>query len=236
MTSPTPGSATTDPTAAAPSPTAATLAIAASPVPTQQAEPTAAPTIGSTPHAPSTARPTNVPTTSPARGLDPAPTPRPTVSPPPTPRPTPRPTPSPTPRPTPEPTPSPTPTPTPEPSVASGDPGTITFGRDYDPTTLALIGPTRTLRVGQEVAWRADLTEPAGTTTLTFTVTEPLPSGKEFPHWQQDFSVADPSFTVLAKRVDMSVYVHDEPGNYIMRIRRGADGPILAEGTFTVLP
>ncbi len=219
-----PASATTDPTADATPTIAATHAVAASPALTPDPGSTATATATRTPSASATNRATTAPATGPPVTSTPGSTPRPTPRPTSTPRPTPRPTPNPTPRPTPNPTPSPTPTQTPEPSVARGDAGTITFGRDYDPTTLALIGPTRTLRVGQQVAWRADLTEPAGTTTLTFTVTEPLPSGKEFPHWQQDFSVADPSFAVLAKRVDMSAYVHDEPGNYIMRIRRGADG------------
>jgi hypothetical protein len=120
--------------------------------------------------------------------------------------------------------------------MAPGIPGTIAFGRDYDPDTLALIGPTRTVHEGQVVAWRADLLEPAGSPTLTFTITEPNDHGPEFPHWQQDFDVPDPGFIVLVQRADMSVFVHGEPGTYIMRIRRGPTGQILADGMFNVLP
>jgi hypothetical protein len=115
-------------------------------------------------------------------------------------------------------------------------PGTIIFGADYDHDTLAIIGRTSTIHPGELVAWRADLIEPAGSTTLTFTITAPNPNGPEFPHWQQDFSVPDPSFVVLVNRVDLSVYVHGEPGSYIMRIRRGPTGAILAEGTFNLVP
>jgi hypothetical protein len=138
--------------------------------------------------------------------------------------------------PTPRPTPEPTATPQPDPTVAPGNPGTITFGTSYDPATLALGGRTSTIHPGQLIAWRADLSEPAGASKLTFTITAPNPNGPEFPHWQQDFSVPDPSYVVIVNRADLSVYVHGEPGQYIMRIRRGADGPVLAEGRFSLVP
>jgi hypothetical protein len=158
----------------------------------------------------------------------------------PTPQPTPRPTPPPTPRPTPQPTPKPTPQPTLEPTPAQtttpGVPGTIIFGSNYDHDTLAIIGRTSTIHPGELIAWRADLSEPAGSTTLTFTITQPNPNGIEFPHWQQDFSVPDASYVVIVNRVDLSEYVHGTPGTFDMRIRRGAGGPILAEGEFRLVP
>lgn len=118
--------------------------------------------------------------------------------------------------------------------MEAAHPGTITFGSDYDPATLAIIGATTTIHRGELVAWRADLTEPAGSTTLTFTVTEPNPPGPEFPHWQQDFSVPDASYVVIVNRVDLSVYVHGDPGTFIMRIRRGQT--VLAQGQFRLIP
>jgi hypothetical protein len=121
-------------------------------------------------------------------------------------------------------------------TTAPGIAGTVTFGRDYDPATLALIDPSPTIRAGTEIVWRADLTKPADGPTLTFTITAPNDHGPEFPHWQEDFAVPDPSFVILVKRVDLSIYVHGEPGTFIMRIRRGPSGEILAEGKFTVLP
>jgi hypothetical protein len=114
--------------------------------------------------------------------------------------------------------------------------GAIIFGSNYDHDTLAIIGRTSTIHARELVAWRADLSQPAGTTTLTFTITQPNPNGPEFPHWQQDFGIPDASYEVIVNRVDLSVYVHGEPGTFIMRVRRGAEGPILAEGRFSLVP
>jgi hypothetical protein len=231
---------TTAPSAGATSPAASTVTGPASragasgtssPVPTGSASSPPTATPAGTPRPSVTPRPTpSAPSPRPTAGSSsPSATPRPA----PTPTPKPVATPAPTARPTPSPTPAPTPPPTASP-VASGPPGTITFGADYDPQTLAIIGPTSTIHLGQLVAWRADLSEPAGSTTLTFTVSEPNPPGPEFPHWQQDFSVPDASFVVIVNKVDLSVYVHGEPGSFIMRIRRGQ--ALLAEGHFSLIP
>jgi len=200
---------TPGPTAGSGAPTAATGPAAASATPTARAA-----------AVPASLHPTTAPTARPA----PVPT-------------SPR-TPAPAPSRTPAPVPSyaPTPAATPPATTAPGVPGTIVFGTGYDPGTLAITGRTSTVHAGEAVAWRADLSEPAGSTTLTFTITQPNPHGPEFPHWQEDFGVPDPSYVVIVNRADLSVYVHGEPGTFIMRIRRGPAGPILAEGRFSVIP
>lgn len=116
-----------------------------------------------------------------------------------------------------------------------GGSGIITFGlpANLDEDTLE-INPSRdSFKIGNKgIAWSAELSEPAGATTLTWILAKVSSGGSERIIWRQDTDVSNPEFTILANDADLSLLVDRKPGTYVMRYLRDAE--ILAEGRFTL--
>jgi hypothetical protein len=70
--------------------------------------------------------------------------------------------------------------------------------------------------------------------TVRFIIVGILPDGREFEHWRQDMTVADPGGRQLVGMADLSIYVHGGAGSYRIRYFRG--DTLLAEGTFELAP
>jgi hypothetical protein len=115
------------------------------------------------------------------------------------------------------------------PSVVVERPGTIAFGSGVD-LAGQLQGSGAVFRPGQAAVWLADLSEPPGVPTVRFIIVQILPDGREFEHWRQDMTVADPGGRQLIGMADLSIYAHGGTGNYRMRYFRGDQ--LLAEGAF----
>ena len=194
--------------------------------------PVASPTVAPQPTAPPTPTPIIIYVT-------PAPTPSPEPTAPPTPDVTSAPTDTPTLPPTPAPTPTappatvtpePTPTRAPEPTPFAQQPGVIYFGRDYDPDTLYIVDPATSFRRGQKIAWSAVLSEGAGATTLTVTLSKVIgEGGAERVQYTEEVTISSPDNDVLANKVNLSLLVRGK-GLFTMRYFREAT--LLAEGTF----
>jgi hypothetical protein len=123
--------------------------------------------------------------------------------------------------------------------VLGGEPsepkGSITFGQDYDASTLEVARPASTFADGDEIAWSARLFERAGAQTLTLVIVKQTAPGVESSStaYNHDIPVSNPDAELFANKVDLSP-VLDGPGTYAMRYLRG--GKRLAEGTFTIAP
>jgi hypothetical protein len=113
--------------------------------------------------------------------------------------------------------------------TSSADAGTVKFGAGLNRDELLVKVPKKTFALGDQIAWRAELSEPAGATSLTFTLAKREKSGSESVVYQQPVAVADPKFDVLANEGDLGI---TEPGTYVVRILR--DATVLAEGEFAV--
>lgn len=79
----------------------------------------------------------------------------------------------------------------------------------------------------------AHLSEPAGATELTITLTRRATGGAETPLVRETLTVASPDYDTFAKALDLGLLVGREPGVYVMRLIR--EGTVLAEGTFTLV-
>src|SRR5687767_10811869 len=65
--------------------------------------------------------------------------------------------------------------------------GTVTFGVGYDPATLEVTTPkNRFTRAVKEIAWRAEFTEPAGSTSLTLILAKVGSGGSEELVYSED--------------------------------------------------
>jgi hypothetical protein len=123
---------------------------------------------------------------------------------------------------------TPTPTSTPRPVVGSGK---ITFGSDLDDATVTIIGPKTTFAIGEEIAWRAELSEPAGATSIDLVIAKVGAGGTETVVYTVANPISSPKFDLLGNKVDLSPLL-DGPGRYVMRYFR--DATQLAEGQFTL--
>jgi hypothetical protein len=110
-------------------------------------------------------------------------------------------------------------------------PGTIYFGRDYDPNTLFIVDPAESFRRGQKIAWSLQVSGTFGTTTLHWVIAKVSPGGAETVQWTQDTSISNPDFSIIANKWDLSLLVHGK-GQFVMRYLR--DNTVLGEGTFTL--
>lgn len=109
--------------------------------------------------------------------------------------------------------------------------GTIWFGADYDPNTLQIVSAFDNFRLSTpEIAWSAQLSEPAGAQHLTLILASKSPAGTEVALWSEELSVTNPAFNTFANKVDFASLVEGQRGTYVVRILRGAK--VLAEGTF----
>lgn len=111
--------------------------------------------------------------------------------------------------------------------------GVITFGNNYDPDTLDIVGPTSVFKASaKRIAWSASLRRPAGATSLTLIIASRTKSGVETTLIKQSVDVSDPGFDQLANAIDLGSLLNRKPGTYVMRYLRESD--VLAEGTFTL--
>lgn len=112
--------------------------------------------------------------------------------------------------------------------------GTIEFGTKYDPDTLVMLKPAgRFHATASEIAYVIHLSEPAGTTSLTLSLTRRSSGGAETTIVSLPFEVANPDFDTFANAVDLAFLVDRKLGTYVMRMIR--EGDVLAEGTFTIV-
>jgi hypothetical protein len=127
------------------------------------------------------------------------------------------------------------PTPTPlRPTLAPvGGSGHITFGTNYDATTLAVTDPRTTFaRTYSPIAWSAEFSEAAGATTIKIIVASQTASGGERVLISEDVTLSNPGSDLIANEADLATLVGNAKGTYVMRYLR--DATILAEGTFTL--
>lgn len=116
-----------------------------------------------------------------------------------------------------------------------GGSGIITFGApaNLDEDTLAINPSKDTFKVSSKgIAWSAELSEPAGATSVTWIVAKVSAGGAETGKWSEDVDVSNPSFTILANSADLAFLLDRKAGTYVMRYLR--DDVILAEGKFTL--
>lgn len=126
-----------------------------------------------------------------------------------------------------------TPEPTEEPVVPDLS-GTIEFGTKFDPDTLVMTKPTdRFKRTYKPISYVIHLSEPAGATSLTLTLTKRSSGGAETTIVSVPFDVANPEFDIFANSADLGFLVDRKAGTYVMRLIR--EGDVLAEGTFTLV-
>ena len=112
-------------------------------------------------------------------------------------------------------------------------PGSIVFGSALD-LAGEIQGPGAIFRPGQTTIWLAHLSEPPDQPTVRFIIVQVLADGREFEHWRQDMTLADPGGRQLVGMADLSIYVHGGAGSYRMRYFRGDE--LLAEGAFEFAP
>ena len=111
--------------------------------------------------------------------------------------------------------------------------GLITFGVGVDPDELTILEPSETFAVdAAEISYSAELSEPAGATSLTVVFASVKDSGVESFIYQEDISISNPTFGIFANTADVASVVGNAPGRYVMRFMREAT--VLAEGFFTL--
>ena len=119
-------------------------------------------------------------------------------------------------------------------SLAPDLSGTIEFGTKFDPDTLVMTKPTdRFKRTYKPISYVIHLSEPAGATRLTLTLTKRSSGGAETTIVSVPFDVANPEFDTFANSADLGLLVDRKAGTYVMRLIR--EGDVLAEGTFTLV-
>jgi hypothetical protein len=112
--------------------------------------------------------------------------------------------------------------------------GTIEFGTKFDPDTLVMLKPaTRFHASAKSISYVIHLSEPAGATSLTLSLTRRSSGGAETTIVTVPWEVANPDFDTFANAVDLASLVDRELGTYVMRVIR--EGDVLAEGTFQLV-
>lgn len=112
--------------------------------------------------------------------------------------------------------------------------GFITFGRAYDPETLAIPSAlTRFKRTFREIAWSADLIRPVNATFVTWLVVRLESTGTELPVFDVEEPTDQVGVTTLANAGDLALLVGHAAGTYVMRYLDGDE--VLAEGLFTLV-
>ena len=127
-----------------------------------------------------------------------------------------------------------TPAPTAAPTAVPEGAGLITFGGNYDESSLEITAPDTTFKTSStKIAWSAYLREPARATTLTLVIARKRSSGTLEVVVREEVDVPNPDYEVLVDREDLARMVDRRRGAYLMRYVRGT--AILAEGEFTLV-
>ena len=110
--------------------------------------------------------------------------------------------------------------------------GKITFGSDVDTSTGTITDAKSVFRPGDQFAYRAFLSEPAGTTTLRLVIAKLADGGSEQSVIDREFLISDPKFQVFSDEFPVAdiQFSLQGAGSYAMRILR--DTTLLAEGKF----
>jgi hypothetical protein len=112
--------------------------------------------------------------------------------------------------------------------------GTIEFGGSYNESTLEIVRPAAHFKTtSHAIAYVIHLSEAAGTTKLTFSLTRRASGGAETTILSMPLDVANPDFDTFGNSLDLGLLVDRKAGTYVMRIIR--EGNVLAEGTFTLV-
>ena len=112
--------------------------------------------------------------------------------------------------------------------------GTIEFGKSFDESTLEIVNPVARFKTTTKViAYVAHLSEAAGTTDLTLSLTRRASGGAETSIFNEPLTVASPEYDTLANKADLALLADNKAGTYILRVIR--EGDTLAEGTFTLV-
>ena len=112
--------------------------------------------------------------------------------------------------------------------------GTIEFGTKYDPDTLEMTRAAHRFHASaKSIAYVIHLSEAAGSTSLTLTLTRRTSGGAETTIATVPFEVANPDFDTFANWYDFAAFADRELGTYVLRIVR--EGKLLAEGTFRLV-
>jgi hypothetical protein len=99
--------------------------------------------------------------------------------------------------------------------------------------TGTVLGLQTTFETGTTAYWSADLPRPATSQNVFFMIIQVLPDGREFEHWRQEVTLADPKRERIVGSADLFVYAHNGAGHYRMRYVEG--DAILAEGEFDLV-
>lgn len=140
--------------------------------------------------------------------------------------------PTPTPTPSPLPLPSATPSPSPFAIELVEGPGKITFASDYSGNNLDLINPHVDFRMGEQLAWRANIGQPVGRVTVDFDVyrVDTTTMAETNVH-STSFVGTNPNARLYYAKAPVSREV-DGPGIFVMRY--SVNGSTISEGYFRV--
>ena len=109
--------------------------------------------------------------------------------------------------------------------------GVITFGMSYDDETLLIDKPkSKFKRNVKSIAYSAQFSEVAGSTTLTVVLAKVSKGGAEELLESTDVTISNPEFDLFANEADLASIVNNKKGKYMFRYLW--EGTVLAEGTF----
>ena len=112
--------------------------------------------------------------------------------------------------------------------------GVIEFGTAWDQDTLTITKAASSFKTTtKKIAYVMRLSEAAGATSLTISLTRRSSGGSETTIVSLSLSVANPDFDILGNSADLATIAGNKAGTYVMRVIR--EGKTLAEGTFTLV-
>jgi hypothetical protein len=113
--------------------------------------------------------------------------------------------------------------------------GVITFGLAYDPDTLEIPKPIARFKrnLKRDIAWSAELVEPAGATSIKVVFARVGKGGTEELILSTDTELSNPDFTIVANAADLVTLAENRAGTYVLRYLR--DATLLAEGQFQLI-